>query len=138
MPDKDHGFNLAGLLSAVPPWSRAIIFAIITIPVSVAISGVVLNVNLGTYLDQYLAILLERQKENTDDAADRVIARFDQRLTDIEVAVEKTRHAGIQKEKWFSWLSGRADNMEARVEALEMMACKTPPCLKAENGREVR
>lgn len=138
MPEKDHGFSLAGLLATVPPWSRAIIFAVITIPVSVAISGLVLNVNLGSYLDQYIVILLERQKVAANDAADRVIARFDQRLTDIEETIEKTRQADLQEERWFAWMSGRSDKMEARLEALEMLSCKTPPCINARDGSEVR
>lgn len=93
-----------GFFQTMPPWSKGVVFALTTIPMSVAISGMILNVNVGEHLGRYLDIQLAAQQRMTDESADRVIAEMNgmaDRLTILEADTGKMldwacAHASVQ------------------------------------------
>lgn len=104
-----------GIFEGMPGWAKAIVFALISVPVAVAISGMILNVNVGSYLDKYMEVQLERQRNQTEAAADRIIAAFDERLTAIEEQLDQTSERHKEFESQIASMGDRLNNIEGAV-----------------------
>lgn len=109
--------GLMGFFQSMPNWSKSIVFALTVVPVSIAISGMILNVNVGSYLDKYMEIQIERQRQATEAAADRIISSFVDRLDDLEQRLVAT--AGSAEE-----LNARVDRLALTVEENRALALK--------------
>lgn len=128
--------SVVEFLGNIPSWARSAVFAILTIPISVAATGMILNINLGAYLDQYLAIIIERQKAATTTAATRIIGSLDTRMNTLEELVNEQKQATINQEAWFALISDTVSDHEERITTLEEKLCPDGPCSLA--PKEIR
>lgn len=115
-PQQHHGF-MAAFFSDMPAWARAMVFGLCAIPVAVAISGLILNVNVGTYLDTYMEIQLEQMRNVSQQSTEEIIvainAAVDARFVEIERQIEDLTLSSDQK----------ADALLERVRLIEGWAC---------------
>ena len=125
---QEKATGLFQLLEYVPSWARAIALSFLTIPITVAITGLLLNVNLGAYLDRYLDVLMARQEQSVNQAAEKVIDSVDGRLVNIERTLSNYRQAAIAKERWYMLLSDKATQQDVRLRAVEEAVCGDSPC----------
>lgn len=117
----DPNITPMGFFQSMPTWAKGIVFALTTIPVAFAISGMILNVNLGTYLDTYMDIQLESMKNNNGVASEVIVDAINTRLDAVELRfsnsiVELTDR--ITQTEFVQLTS------EQRLDLLESWACK--------------
>lgn len=102
-------FNHQGFLASLPGWAKGLVFALTTIPLAVAISGQILGVRAGDYLDQYMDIQLEAMRNVSDESADKIISALGLRLDEMA-----SRLATVAKQ---------SDETAAQVGAISQWAC---------------
>lgn len=104
----------------MPPWARAIVFGLTAIPVAVAVSGMILNVNVGSYLDTYMEIQLERQRTETEQVADKIITAIGSRISIVEKRIEQIVIEAAQADME---LAKRLQIVESDIRDVKSWAC---------------
>ena len=84
MNSAGRDITAGGFFATLPNWAKGIIAALTMIPLSFAISGQILGVRVGDYLDQYMEIQLEAMRSASAASADRVIATIGLRIDGLE------------------------------------------------------
>lgn len=119
---KQSGLVLS-LLNDMPGWAKGMVFAFLTLPISLAISGMLLNVNVGANIDKYLEIVLARQAEATDASADRIISVVDERMVDLYTRLEDVTRKTDEMVSVISKVDTDLRDIRSRVVAIENWAC---------------
>lgn len=117
----------------MPSWVRGAVFMLCALPLAAAVSGALLNINVGSYVDSYMEILLERQRENTEQSADRIIAAFNTRVDQIEQRLEVIVHDAAEADAALELrlaaietrLSAAGPSLRNRIRELEAFACQS-------------
>lgn len=122
-PKPNNNGIVFSLLNDMPGWSKGVVFAFLTLPISLAISGMLLNVNVGANIDKYLEIVLARQAEATDASADRIIAVVDERMVDLYTRLEDVTRKTDEMVAVIGKVDTDLRDIRGRVVALENWAC---------------
>lgn len=123
MADDQQNPGVMGFFNSMPGWARSVVFVLTVVPISVAISGMLLNVNVGSYLDSYMEIQLERQRQATEAAADRIISAFDERLIAIEASLEEAAKRDTELADHVEEVDKRVSALEGHMRRLDSWAC---------------
>lgn len=97
------GGDVGGFFATMPSWAKGIVFALTIIPMSVAISGQILGVQVGTLLERYMDIQFEEMRGIQKEAIDRFTAAVgdhDARLTAVEKRLEETNVVVGEHQTW--------------------------------------
>ena len=129
MPDSQNsnqGF-VAEFFGSMPSWIKGIVFLLCAVPVALAISGTLLQVNVGSKLDAYFELQLEKQRQGTEAAADRIIAVFDARIKAIEGnladAVQEASDRDTVLGHRVTELEAKVQDVVSKVERLDAWVC---------------
>ena len=116
--NNNQGF-VSDFFGSMPSWIKGIVFLLCAVPVALAISGTLLQVNVGSKIDKYFEVQMARQASATDAAADRIIEAFDDRLAGIESSVDEMRVALEDAAVRDHALNRRVDALEERIKGVE-------------------
>ena len=129
MSDSQHsnqGF-VAEFFGSMPSWIKGIVFLLCAVPVALAISGTLLQVNVGSKLDAYFELQLEKHRQGTDAAAARIIAAFDARIKAIEGnladAVQEASERDTVLGHRVTELEAKVQDVVSKVERLDAWVC---------------
>ena len=113
--DGGGGF-VGGFFNGMPNWAKAIVYILVAPTLVLAISGMMLQVNVGAVIDKYMELYFARQLQATENSADRIISAVDVKFDDINARIDELA-------KSIGSLDKDINVVEKRVEALEFWAC---------------
>lgn len=118
MPDRNNQNQgiVQGYMQSLPPWAKSLVALLTIPPLALAITGMLLNVNIGAQLDKYMDLYFAQQLKATENSADRIIVVVDQKFEDLNVRIDALSST-VGK------LDTSLNSIESRVGALEYWAC---------------
>lgn len=109
-----------GFFATMPPWAKGAVFAFTIIPVAVAISGQILGVRVGDYLDKYMEIQLQQLQSATDAGADKIISVLSEKFDALDARVAAVEaqvgSATSQIQVVGIWACEHADTQDLKVD----------------------
>lgn len=116
MSEQQNQGAVQGYLQSLPSWAKSLVALLTVPPLALAITGMLLNVNVGTQLDKYMDLYFAQQMKATENSADRVIYAVDEKFEAMNARIDElTKSVGA--------VANTVDGLETRVDALEYWAC---------------
>lgn len=107
---------IQGYLASLPNWAKSMVALLTVPPLALAITGMLLNINVGAQLDKYMELYFTQQMKATEDSADRIIVAVDARIDQINDKIEHLANS-------ISTVYTDLEQIEKRVVALEEWSC---------------
>lgn len=122
-----NGGLLHHVMSDMPPWIKAIVSLLLVFPIVLAVSGMLLNINVGAILEEVVALSMEKQRGAMNEALD---VRFTQLQDQLLAASAKTEVQFLAVQELLTEHAELLHDHSSRIEALErrvMLASERPP-----------
>src|SRR5690606_34105142 len=108
MSEQQNQGVVQGYLQSLPSWAKSIVALLTVPPLALAITGMLLNVNVGSQLDKYMDLYFAQQMKATENSADRVIYAVDEKFEAMNARIDElTKSVGA--------VANTVDGLETRV-----------------------
>lgn len=101
---------------SLPGWAKSLVALFTIVPLSLAISGMLLNVNVGAQIDKYMDLYFAQQIKATENSADRVIHAVDLKFDAMNLRIDEIA-TSVQT------IDKSVVSLDSRLELLEYWAC---------------
>lgn len=105
----DNSNPAMGFFNSMPDWLKALVMMMVAPFLALAIAGLVLQVNVNEYLDQYFDMQMLAMQRGLDGMSGEVTAMIDEHFAQLEDRVAQTEFMALDHSK--------------RIELLEAWAC---------------
>lgn len=111
-------------MDGLPSWAKSLVALLTVPPLALAITGMLLNVNVGAQLDKYMELYFARTMEINDVNTNKIITALDGRVTALSTSFDGLHEQNSELMHMISGMSVDLGGITGRVTQIETWACE--------------